>query len=114
MASRLFRTFAPEVMIAFSLALVAVAIAGVFLFEAESQVLDLLGWIDEHEFWGPCIFALVYMLVVIFVLPGLPLTLGAGFLFGIVRGSLFVIVAVTAQRRRAVHGVVGAPSQGAE
>ena len=95
MANRLFRKFAPEIMIAFSLALVAVALAGVFLFDAEPYVLHILGWVEVHEILGPGIFGLVYALAVIFVLPGILFTLGAGFLFGIVKGSLFVIAGET-------------------
>lgn len=87
--------FAVEASIALSILLAAALLAGVAYFEAEPQVLALLEWIDTHAFWGPCVFIVVYMLVVILLLPGMLFTLGAGFLFGIVKGSLLVIIAET-------------------
>jgi uncharacterized membrane protein YdjX (TVP38/TMEM64 family) len=87
--------FALEASIALGLLFVAVLLAGIFLFDAESHVASLLDWVNEQEFWGPVIFTLTYVLVVVLVLPGILFTLGAGFLFGIVKGSLFVIIGET-------------------
>ena len=87
--------FAVEASIALSILLAAVLLTGVAFFGAEPQVLELLEWIDTHAFWGASVFIVVYMLVVILLLPGMLFTLGAGFLFGIVKGSLLVLVAET-------------------
>lgn len=95
MKSRFARRFAVEASIAVSVLLVAALLAGVAVFEAEPHVLALLEWVDTHAFWGPSVFMAVYMVVVILLLPGILFTLGAGFLFGIAKGSLLVIVAET-------------------
>lgn len=49
----------------------------------------------ESGLWGPLIFILVYIVACVFFLPGTILTLGAGALFGIVKGSIIVSIAST-------------------
>jgi uncharacterized membrane protein YdjX (TVP38/TMEM64 family) len=95
MLTRFVHRFAVVASIALSILLAAALLTGVALFEAEPHVLALLEWVDAHALWGPSAFMAVYMLVVILLLPGILFTLGAGFLFGIVKGSLLVIVAET-------------------
>lgn len=51
--------------------------------------IDGLGWI------GPVVFVAVYVIATVLFLPGSALTLGAGALFGVVRGSILVSVAST-------------------
>lgn len=95
MQNRFVRRFAVEASIALSILLAAALVTGVAFFEAEPHVLALLEWVDIHAFWGPFVFMVVYAMVVILLLPGILFTLGAGFLFGVVEGSLLVIVAET-------------------
>lgn len=45
--------------------------------------------------WGPVIFVLLYVLATVLFLPGSILTLGAGVVFGVVKGSIAVSVAAT-------------------
>jgi len=44
---------------------------------------------------GPLVFTFVYILACVFLIPGSILTLGAGFLFGVIKGSVLVSVAST-------------------
>jgi uncharacterized membrane protein YdjX (TVP38/TMEM64 family) len=44
---------------------------------------------------GPLIFVLLYVVATVFFVPGSILTLGAGFVFGVVRGSILVSVSAT-------------------
>lgn len=60
-----------------------------------SLVNRLLSWLGAIGWWGPVIFILLTIVVVLLVLPGLPLTLGAGFLFGPIAGTLYVVVGHT-------------------
>lgn len=46
--------------------------------------------------WAPAVFVAVYVLATVFFLPGALLTLGAGALFGLVRGTLYVSLSSTA------------------
>lgn len=81
--------------IVFSTLFVGVILGVLAYFDAQSHVLDLLSWIDGLGAWGPVLFILCDLLVVVFVLPGVVLTLGAGFLFGIARGTLYVVIATS-------------------
>jgi uncharacterized membrane protein YdjX (TVP38/TMEM64 family) len=56
---------------------------------------NVLDWIDQFGIWGPVIFIVVYALAAVLFIPGSALTLGAGALFGVVRGSILVSLAST-------------------
>ena len=45
--------------------------------------------------WGPLIYILIYILACVFFIPGSILTLGAGVLFGVIKGSIIVSIAAT-------------------
>jgi uncharacterized membrane protein YdjX (TVP38/TMEM64 family) len=45
--------------------------------------------------WGPLLFALLYVAAAVLLLPGLILTLGAGFVFGLPRGVAIVSISAT-------------------
>ncbi len=52
-------------------------------------------WVDGLGFWGPAVFVLGYAIAVVAFVPASLLTLGAGAIFGIVHGVLYVFVAAT-------------------
>jgi uncharacterized membrane protein YdjX (TVP38/TMEM64 family) len=54
-----------------------------------------LQWIDSLGNWGAIIFILIYIIAAIFLISGAVLTLGAGVLFGLVKGSILVSIAST-------------------
>ncbi len=56
---------------------------------------ELLAWISERGGWAPFIFILIYILACVFFVPGSILSLGAGLLFGVVKGSILVSVSAT-------------------
>lgn len=79
------------------LMLVAAVIGGLyFLFRQvnlQPVFSTLLRWIDAAGFFGVLLFVLVYILAAVLMLPGVFLTLAAGFLYGVVQGTLVVSVA---------------------
>lgn len=79
--------------IAGSTAAVAVIYVLLVHLDVHPYVLELFAWLDRIGMWGPLLFVLIYTLIVVFVLPGILFTLGAGFLFGIAEGSLYVVLA---------------------
>ncbi|MHC5053590.1 MAG: TVP38/TMEM64 family protein [Planctomycetota bacterium] len=52
-------------------------------------------WIDRLGAWGYVVFIAIYVLACVLMVPGSVLTLGAGFVFGLARGTAAVSVAST-------------------
>lgn len=77
-------------------AILAVALAlvlgAIFLNEVKAGLEAFLAWIQGIGAWGPPLLSVVYVLACVLFLPGSILTLGAGFLFGLWKGLLAVIV----------------------
>jgi uncharacterized membrane protein YdjX (TVP38/TMEM64 family) len=77
-------------------ALVIVALlAAARYFNAQALLRQALDGIAGLGPWGPVIFVLLYIAATVLFLPGLILTLGAGFVFGVVKGSIVVSIAAT-------------------
>ncbi|NNL85483.1 MAG: TVP38/TMEM64 family protein [Myxococcales bacterium] len=75
--------------------------AGVLLFallarEAGAYVPRFAAWVDSLGFWGPVVFVLGYAVAVVALVPASALTLGAGAVFGLAWGTLYVFVAAVA------------------
>lgn len=74
----------------FALALVV----GLFFIARELHLQDRLkqglDWVGQLGPWGPLIFIGLYIVATVLFVPGSALTLGAGALFGVVWGSLYV------------------------
>ncbi|MDH3692178.1 MAG: TVP38/TMEM64 family protein [Gammaproteobacteria bacterium] len=67
----------------------------IYFFDLQSHVVRVLEWLDTLGVWAPALFIVIDMLVVVFLVPGIMVTMGAGFLFGVVNGSLYVVIATT-------------------
>jgi uncharacterized membrane protein YdjX (TVP38/TMEM64 family) len=52
-----------------------------------------LEWIQDLGAWGPLAFVVVYVIAVVLFVPASLFTVGAGFLFGLLRGSAYVLLA---------------------
>lgn len=74
------------------IALIAAVIIAFFAFGLEDDVTRFLRWVKSLGALGYVLFVLVYIANVIFILPGFPFTLGAGFIFGVVKGSICVVL----------------------
>lgn len=73
------------------------ALAAAFRFLPVAEGLtQLLDWVRGFGVWGPVLLGAVYIVATVFMAPGLLLTLGAGYLFGVVIGSITVSVASVA------------------
>jgi len=81
--------------IAASMLFVTALLALLIYFGVQDQVLHLLRWFDAQGAWAPLLFILIMAAVVVLVLPGVLLTTGAGFVFGVVEGSIYVVTGTT-------------------
>ena len=75
-----------------ALLLVAAIVAGVTVLPVKDYLARLLQAIESVGSWGPVLLAGVYAVACVLFVPGAILTLGAGFLFGVVRGTIAVSV----------------------
>jgi uncharacterized membrane protein YdjX (TVP38/TMEM64 family) len=81
--------------IASSILLVAAIIALLLYFGVHDQVLHLLSWVEAQGAWAALLFILLMALVVVLLLPGVLFTTGAGFVFGVLQGTLYVVLGTT-------------------
>lgn len=58
-------------------------------------IYSLISWIRSQGIWGYALFFLFYVAACVFVVPGSILTLGAGFAYGLVTGTILVSVSST-------------------
>ncbi|MFT4941551.1 MAG: putative membrane protein YdjX (TVP38/TMEM64 family) [Paraglaciecola sp.] len=75
--------------------LVALLLATLAYFNLQTLVTQLFDWLQNIGLWGVLIFMGIYILLVIFLLPTVIFTLGAGFLFGPLIGVATVVSAST-------------------
>ena len=78
-----------------ALLILALFIIAARSFDLQNQLRSLLRWIDSLGNWGPLMFILIYILACVLFLPGSLLTLGAGVLFGVMRGAVIASIAST-------------------
>jgi uncharacterized membrane protein YdjX (TVP38/TMEM64 family) len=79
-----------------ALAMILGAVIAVLLvFDVRELLRDALQWIDGLGALGPLLFVCLYVLATVCLVPGSVLTLGAGALFGVVWGSIYVSLGAT-------------------
>lgn len=78
-----------------SVLFVAVVLALLVYFGVHTEVLHLLQWFKQQGAWAPLLFMLIMAAVVVLLLPGALFTVGAGFVFGVVPGTIYVVFGTT-------------------
>ncbi len=76
-------------------AVVAGLVTTTRLTDIEKVFFAALAWIDQAGSVGPIVFIGLYIVACMFMLPGSILSLGAGVVFGVVKGSILVSIAST-------------------
>ena len=76
------------VRIAIAVLLVAAFVLGLTALPAKDYLAGLLERIESVGPWGPVLLAAAYVVACVLFIPGSILTLGAGFLFGVVYGTI--------------------------
>ena len=74
---------------------VGVVLTATIYFDLKELLVASLSWVARLGPWGAVAFIGLYILATVLFVPGLILTLGAGFLFGLLRGSICVSIAST-------------------
>jgi uncharacterized membrane protein YdjX (TVP38/TMEM64 family) len=74
---------------------VGVLVAAAKFFNVQDLLKQALEWVAQLGPWGPVIFIALYVVATVFFVPGSVLTLGAGAVFGVMWGSIYVSIAAT-------------------
>ena len=83
---------ATAIRIVLALLLVAAIVTGLAVLPAKDYLAGLLRAVESVGPWGPVLLAGAYVVACVLFVPVSVLTLGAGFLFGVVRGTIAVSV----------------------
>jgi uncharacterized membrane protein YdjX (TVP38/TMEM64 family) len=75
--------------------LAAAAVAILVFLPVKGYLYDFLEWARGIGVWGPLLLGAVYILATVLFVPGSVLTLGAGFVFGVIVGTITVSLAST-------------------
>lgn len=88
--------FPPPILAAIAGTAFVLAILGVLnYFNLQHYFHNLLSWLENLESGAGLIFTLMMAVVIVFLLPGVLFTVGAGFVFGVVKGTAFVVIGTT-------------------
>lgn len=70
---------------------------GVPMVRFVSQPEEFRAWVQEYGIWGKLIFVgMVILQVIVAIIPGEPLEIGAGYAFGAVEGTLLCLIGIAA------------------
>ncbi len=75
--------------------IIAGLIVAVRVLPVRSWLNAVLRWTEELGVWGPVFVAAFYLAACVLFLPGSVITMGAGFLFGVVKGTITVSIGST-------------------
>ena len=83
----------------FRLVMIGIILAGIiaalFFLPIKDYILSVLKWTENLGFWAPLTVIVIYIAACILFLPGSVITLGAGLIFGVVKGTIVVSIGST-------------------
>ncbi|WP_444900581.1 TVP38/TMEM64 family protein [Microbulbifer sp. VAAC004] len=84
--------FLPVIVILICLIAVAGALSLMMYFNLDERLIELFQWLNEQGWQTSLLFVLIVALAIVLLLPGVIFTMGAGFVFGVIKGTLLVLV----------------------
>lgn len=83
----------PRTRLALGAALLLIVATAAYLLPIRPYLQALLEWVRDMGAWGPVLLAVAYVIATVCFVPGSLMTIGAGFLFGVVVGAVTVSLA---------------------
>ncbi|MDI9244553.1 TVP38/TMEM64 family protein [Marinobacter sp. CHS3-4] len=74
-----------------SIAFVGAILAILYSLGIHERVVDMLRWFEAQGTWAAVLFILLMTVTVVALLPGFLFTTGAGFVFGVFEGTIYVV-----------------------
>ncbi|USD19824.1 TVP38/TMEM64 family protein [Microbulbifer variabilis] len=84
--------FLPVIVILICLIAVAGALSLMMYFNLDERLIELFQWLNEQGWQTSLLFVLIVALAIVLLLPGVIFTMGAGFVFGVIKGTLLVLL----------------------
>lgn len=84
--------FSPIWLIVICTATVGAALWLLHYFNLDDEILKLLQWLDTLGWQAGVWFMLIVAVAIVFLLPGVVFTMGAGFVFGVLKGTIYVVL----------------------
>lgn len=70
---------------------VALALSLLLYFDLDDQLIEVLQWLESRGWQASLLFILIMAAAIVVLAPGVIFTMGAGFVFGVVKGTLLVV-----------------------
>ncbi|GAA5442590.1 hypothetical protein Misp06_00764 [Microbulbifer sp. NBRC 101763] len=83
--------FLPIVVFFICLIAVAGALSLIFYFDLDERLIELLQWLNERGWQTSLLYILIVAAAIVLLLPGVIFTMGAGFVFGVIKGTILVV-----------------------
>ncbi|MFA0812595.1 TVP38/TMEM64 family protein [Microbulbifer epialgicus] len=83
--------FLPIVVLFICMIAVAGALSLIFYFGLDERLIELLQWLNDRGWQTSLLYILIVAAAIIFLLPGVIFTMGAGFVFGVIKGTVLVV-----------------------
>ncbi|SDZ83020.1 TVP38/TMEM64 family protein [Microbulbifer marinus] len=83
--------YSPVLFLVGCILVVSVAVGLLFYFDLDERIIELLQWMEARGWKATLWFILVIALAIVVLAPGVIFTMGAGFVFGVVKGTLLVV-----------------------
>ena len=78
-----------------AVAVIAALLVVGYVLEVPAYLQQALRWVEGLGLWGPVLFAALYVVVTVSLIPGSILTIGAGAVFGVIPGTIYTSVGAT-------------------
>jgi len=83
--------FLPFVVLFICLIAVAGALSLIFYFDLDKRLIELLQWLNDQGWQTSLLYILIVAAAIVLLLPGVIFTMGAGFVFGVIKGTILVV-----------------------
>lgn len=83
--------FLPFVVLFICLIAVAGALSLIFYFDLDERLIELLQWLNDRGWQTSLLYILIVAAAIVLLLPGVIFTMGAGFVFGVIKGTILVV-----------------------
>ncbi|MBY6189442.1 TVP38/TMEM64 family protein [Microbulbifer agarilyticus] len=70
---------------------VCIGLGLIYYFDLDEQILEILQWLEDQGWQASLLFILIMAAAIICLAPGVIFTMGAGFVFGVIKGTVLVV-----------------------